>query len=240
MTDAEHSPTPCLTIHPISVFFILLWHYTLFIHWKTHSFEVSLYSIKSSVVHSWGSIVHFSKWSMVCVCSPQLHMVSASLYFHFSMFGLQRPIPVLSLFKHFQCNHGASDPVLKSSDGMDLSLCGRDRMWWVHALCRSAGGIISSGVTECTKLFLDFRRLFIGSWLYMECLGSSVCSLLSCRDVVALLTQGGALPARRYTLSTDIGLRHPVMERHALFRAGSSLLTCFDLSHTGHAYSTVE
>ena len=30
------------------------------------------------------------------------------------------------------------------------------------------------------------------------------------------------------------------MERHASFRAGSSLLTCDDLSHIGHVYSAVE
>ena len=57
--------------------------------------------------------------------------------------------------------------------------------------------------------------------------------------MIALLTPGGAIPARRYTFSTDVGLRHPVMERHASFTAGSSLLTCVDRSHTGHAYSAV-
>ena len=150
------------------------------------------------------------------------------------MFDLQRPIPVLSLFRHFQCNHGASYPGPRSSGGMDLS--GTDRRWWVHDFSRSAGGFVSSGVTECTKLFLDFRRLCTGSRLYREYLGSYVCFLLSCRDVVDLLTPGGEIPARRYTFSTDVGLRHPVMERHASFRAGSSLLKCFDLSHTGHAY----
>ena len=71
-------------------------------------------------------------------------------------------------------------------------------------------------------------------------MGSSVCFLLSCRDVVALLTPGGAIPARRYTLSTDVGLRHNGMERHASIRAGSGFLTCVDLSNTGHAYSAVE
>ena len=58
--------------------------------------------------------------------------------------------------------------------------------------------------------------------------------------MIALRTPGGAIPARRYTLSTDVSLRHPVIEQHALFRAESSLLTCVDLSHTGHAYSAVE
>ena len=63
------------------------------------------------------------------------------------MFDLQRPIPVLNLFRHFQCNHGASDPEPRSSDGMDLSLCGTDRRWCVHALSRSAVWFVSSGVT---------------------------------------------------------------------------------------------
>ena len=58
--------------------------------------------------------------------------------------------------------------------------------------------------------------------------------------MVALLTPGGAIAARRYTFSTDVGLRHPVMERQASFRAGTSLLTWFELSYTGHAYSAVE
>ena len=89
-------------------------------------------------------------------------MVSASLYFHFAMFDLQRPTPVLSLFRHFQCNHGASVPGPRSSDGIDVSFCGTDRRWWVHGLSLSAEGFLSSGMTECTKLFLDFRRLFTG------------------------------------------------------------------------------
>ena len=75
---------------------------------------------------------------------------------------------------------------------------------------------------------------------YRECMGSSVCVILSCRDEVTLLNPGGAIPASRYTFSTDVGLRHPVMERYASFGAGSSLITCVDLSHTGHAYSVVE
>ena len=30
-------------------------------------------------------------------------------------------------------------------------------------LCLSAGGFLSSGVTGCTKLFLDFKHSFTGS-----------------------------------------------------------------------------
>ena len=68
---------------------------------------------------------------------------------------------------------------------------------------------------------------------------SSVCFLLFSRYVVVLVTPGGALPAMRDTFSTDVGLIYYVMERHASFRAASLLLTCVDLSHTGHAYSAV-
>ena len=75
-------------------------------------------------------------------------MVSASLYFHFRMFDLQRLIPILSLFRHFQRNYRTSDPGTRSSDGIALSFCGTDRRWWFHALSRSAGGFLLSGVTE--------------------------------------------------------------------------------------------
>ena len=35
-----------------------------------------------------------------------------------------------------------------SSDGMDLSFCGTERRWWVHALSRSAEGFVSNCVTS--------------------------------------------------------------------------------------------
>ena len=65
------------------------------------------------------------------------------------------------------------------------------------------------------------------SVVQLEGLYQVVCLfLLSCQDVVALLTPGDAIPARSYTFSIDVGLKHAVIERHDLFRAGSSLLTC--------------
>ena len=120
---------------------------------------------------------------------PKSRMVSASLYFYFSMFDMRRPILVLSLFRHFQLNHGSSYPGLRSS-------------------------VMSE--------FLWYRPQAVGM-LGIFC-------LLSCRDVVALLTPGGAIPAKRYTLPTEVGFRHPVMQRHASFRTGSSLLTCVAFS----------
>ena len=128
-------------------------HYTLFIPWKTHSFAASLYYIKSLVVHYWGRIGHFSRCSIVCLCSPQSHMVSASLYFYFTMFDLQRPTSILSLFRHFQCNHEASVHVPRSSDGMDVSFCGIDRRWSM-LLVLLLQFFLSSGVTEWLHAFV--------------------------------------------------------------------------------------
>ena len=99
----------------------------------------------------------------------------------------------------------------------------------------------------CIKRCDRVRSYFLTSCVILQardCIGNAWDLLpaffLSCRDVVALLTPGGAIPARRYTFSTEVGLRHPVTERHASFRDESSLLTCVDLSHTGHAHSAVE
>ena len=83
---------------------------------------------------------------------------------------------------------------------MDLSLCGTDRMWWVHGLCLSAGGFVSSGVTQST------RNYFLTSGVCLQardCIGNAL-DLLSA--FFFLVEMGGAMPARIYTLSIDVGL----------------------------------
>lgn len=51
---------------------------------------------------------------------------------------------------------------------------------------------------------------------------------------------GGAIPDRRYRLSTFVGFRQPVIYLQAEFKAGLILLAWVDLSHTGQAYSAAE
>ena len=64
---------------------------------------------------------------------------------------------------------------------------------------------------------------------------SALCFLLSCRDMVALLTLGGAIPARRSTFSTDVRLRHPVMDRqHIAMNATKSQLLYFSYLDKDH------
>ena len=56
----------------------------------------------------------------------------------------------------------------------------------------------------------------------------------------SLLMSGGAIPAKKYKSSTYVGLRHPVIARHALFSSGSNMSAYVDLAHTGAAYSAIE
>ena len=51
---------------------------------------------------------------------------------------------------------------------------------------------------------------------------------------------GGVIPARRYSSSTLVGLRHPVIVLHVSFSSGSSLEACGDLAQIGHACSAAE
>ena len=104
---------------------------------------------------------------------------------------------------------------------MALTFCGTDRRWLVHALSRSAKGFFIKWCDRVHEIIYS-RQSFVYS-LVTECRGYSVCFLLSCRYVIALLTPVGAIPTMRYTFSTEVGLRHPVMERHASFRAGFNL-----------------
>ena len=79
-----------------------------------------------------------------------------------------------------------------------------------------------AGFTECMKRFLDFKRL-----------SAEICpckewtSLVSCLDFSTLahtsrLMLGCAIPDK-YNSSTLVGLRHPVIARHALLSSEFSL-----------------
>ena len=92
------------------------------------------------------------------------------------------------------------------------------------------------GWTWLRKDLFDFNLVGAGSDPNSGCLGSVDWLSLSALLVVFLLISGCVIPARRCRL---LVLKQPVMVRQALFRAGSNLLACTDLDHTGHAYSAV-
>ena len=64
--------------------------------------------------------------------------------------------------------------------------------------------------------------------------------VISTRLTTLRLTSAGARPARRCRLFMLVWFKQPMIERQALFNAGSSFLAWDDLSQTGHAYSAVE
>ena len=78
-----------------------------------------------------------------------------------------------------------------------------------------------AGFTECRKQFLDLKRL---CWDFPV---QKVASFVSCLAFSTLshtsrLMLGGAIQDK-YNSSTLVGLRHPVIARHALASSESSL-----------------
>ena len=66
------------------------------------------------------------------------------------------------------------------------------------------------------------------------------CWALSIRAHISLLISGGALPDSKYKSSSLVGFRHHVIALHAWLTSGYSRCVCFDLDHTGDAYSATE
>ena len=85
------STTPLLLLLLVSL------HHTFVIHCFTHLCAVSLYISRSSVVHACGRSGQFSKCSIVCGSSVQLHVVSSSQYPHLFILYLHLPTLVLSV-----------------------------------------------------------------------------------------------------------------------------------------------
>ena len=72
------------------------------------------------------------------------------------------------------------------------------------------------GFTECMMQFLDFKRLFAGSYPYsgwasfVSCLAFSTLAHTSC------LILGGVIPDSKYNSSILFDLRHSVIARHVI------------------------
>ena len=55
----------------------------------------------------------------------------------------------------------------------------------------------------------------------------------------SLLVSGGVVLVNKYKYSTFVGVRHPVIARHALFSFGSNISAYVDACHTGAAYYVI-
>ena len=158
------------------------------------------------------------------------------------MLVLLRPIPVRSLLRDFHSFHSDLWPGANCSlvgIGSFARCCFADRCS-SHNVSLAVWGGCYSGWTSWRKLFLDFRRLGAGWWLWQGWRVSSACLLRSALLATDLRTPGGAIPARTYRLSTFVGRRHPVMHLQLSLREASTFFAWDDLSHTGQAYSATE
>ena len=90
-----------------------------------------------------------------------------------------------------------------------------------------------------TWVILDFKLLSAGIFPCKEWGSFVSCFVFSTLAPTSRLMLGGAI-SDKYNSSTLVGLRHPVIARHALLRSESSLYACADLAHTGAAYSATE
>ena len=119
---------------------------------------------------------YLKRWSIVCGSEPHSQVTSSFIrYPHFLRFTLQRPVPVLSRFKHF---HSVQ---LESAPGGSSSLAHKDividggRLASLSFHNVSLMLVVSMGLTALRKLFLDFSRLFPSSWPKRGCRSSVDC-----------------------------------------------------------------
>ena len=97
----------------------------------------------------------------------------------------------------------------------------------------------SAGRTELRNHSF-FKRLSAGIWPCREWAAFVSCFFFSTLVHTSLLMSGGTIPASRYSSSTLVDLKHPVIDLHASFSSGSSLEACGDLAKTRNAYSAAE
>ena len=80
-----------------------------------------------------------------------------------------------------------------------------------------------AGITECRKQFLDFKCHSAGIFPCKEWASFVSCLAVSTLAHTSRLMLGGAIPDNKYNSPILVGLRHPVIARHALLSSESSL-----------------
>ena len=76
-----------------------------------------------------------------------------------------------------------------------------------------------AGFTECWKQFLNFKCHSAGICPCKELASFVSCLSFSTLSHTSGLMLGGAIPDNKYSSSTPVGLRHPVIARHALLNS---------------------
>ena len=144
-----------------------------------------------------------------------------------------------NLFRHLHAAQGLVCPFVKLASRLTAQLCDAKLCRCCYSLQRITFAGKSAGRTELRKHPL-FNRLTAGTWPCREWAAFVSCFFFSTLAHTSLLMSGGGILASRYSSSTLVGIKHPVIDLHASFSSGSSLEACGDLAQTGHAYSAAE
>ena len=126
-------------------------------------------------------------------------------YFHLLRCSLLHATPVRNLLRHI---HG------KLASRLTAQLCGAKFCRCCHSLQQKNFAGKSAGRTELRKHSL-FKRLSAGTWACIEWAAFVSCFFFPTLAHTSLLISGGATPASRYSSSTLVGLKHPVIDLHA-------------------------
>ena len=193
----------------------------------------------ASKVHGCASNGYCNICLVVSGAWPHSHRVSPLKYFHLLRCSLLHSTPVRNLLRHLHAVQRLVCPLAKISSRLTAQLCDAKFCRCCHSLQRITFTWNSAGRTELRKHFL-FNRLSAGTWPRREWATFVSCFLFSTLAHKSLLMSGGAIPASKYSYSTPVVLRHPVIDLHASFSSGSSLEACGNLAQTGHTYSAAE
>ena len=133
---------------------------------------------------------------------------------------------------HLLCCHAAQGlvcPPAKLSSRLTAQLCCAKFCRRCYSLQRMSLAGKSAGRTELRRHSL-FKRLSACIWPCREWPAFVSCFCFFTLAHTSLLMSGGAILASRYSSSTLVGLKHPVIDIHASFSSGSSLEACGDLA----------
>ena len=147
--------------------------------------------------------------------------------------------PVRNLLRHLHAAQGLACPFAKLSSRLTAQLCCAQFCRCCHSLQRMTFAGMSAGRTELRN-HSRFKCLSAGTWSCRGWTAFVSCFFFSMLAHTSFLMSGGAIPAGRYSSSTLVGLKHPVIDLHGSFSSGSSLEACGDLAQNGHGYSTAE
>ena len=164
-------------------------------------------------------------------------------YLHLLRCSLLHATPVCNLLRHLHAAQVLVCPFAKLSSRLTAQLCCAKIFRCCYSLqwmtCREVSK--SYGAKEAFSLQASLCKLLsAGTWPCREWTAFVSCFFFFTLAHTSLLMSCGAIPASRYSSSTLVGLKHPVIDLHASYSSGSSLEACGDLAQTGHVYSAAE